>query len=119
MSLKVSQERDLKRKSKEQLRQSESDEEARQTTAQIEKEIAKLRIERSARRQHYVRRDIRRRRAPFCCECQGECEVEGHEGGGQCRECNHHRCLDCWAGPLKGARKADEKAKASGTKRGT
>lgn len=112
MSLEVSLERGLKRKSEEQLRQSKSEAEARQDIAQITHEIASFSIQRSGQKKHYVKKDIRQRMAPFCCECQRECVVEGDEGGGQCETCEHYRCLDCWAGRPK---KSENRMKAKET----
>lgn len=105
----------LKRKSEEQLRQSESDEEARRAKAQVENEVLGLRIRRSNPKPGYVERPVRQRKTPFCCHCQRECVVEGvvegDEGGGQCRTCGHYRCVFCCAGCPKRARKAGEKGR--------
>lgn len=99
MSLQAPQEeKSLKRKSEEQLRQPSEVVVERQ---KIEAFIGGERLRRSSRQQGYVKKQIRQRRGPFCCQCDDDCRIKGDEGGGECDRCGHNRCGECLLGRQK------------------
>jgi hypothetical protein len=101
MSLKAPQGNHLKRKSEERLRPLGQEEDYRQERAQIEREMTRTRLEKPGRQEHYVEKKVRKRKHPFCCQCNDDCKIEGDEDGGQCNKCEHYRCGECLLGRPK------------------